>query len=217
MDKLHLKFAGLHGLAGLYGDELRGVQKAVLLQLQLDEPGGKAGAVDGGVDLLENVGDGADVILVSVGDKHTPQTAVVLYQIADVGDDAVNAVHIVAGEGHAAVHDDDLAAVLVGGHVLADLIQTAQRDDLQFFCHKYQILLCFCKIPHSRRAGKWPQQNKGGPPSRRPCIAGEERSIAQPLLWMVWKRLPSSLCDRRNTLCETTKKMRVFFCAFHKV
>ena len=36
------------------------------------------------------------------------------------------------GEGHAAVHHDDLAAVLIGGHVLADLIETAQGDDFQF-------------------------------------------------------------------------------------
>ena len=60
------------------------------------------------------------------------------------------------------------------------------------------------------------QQNKGGPTSCRPCIAGEERSIAQPLLWMVWKRLPSFLCDRRNTLCETTKKCAYFSALFTK-
>ena len=108
----------------------------MLLQLQLDEPGGEAGAVDGHVDLLEDVGNGTDVVLVAVGDEQAPQAAVVLHEIADVGDDAVDAVHVVAGEGHAAVHHDDLAAVLIGGHVLADLIETAQRDDFQFFCHK---------------------------------------------------------------------------------
>lgn len=60
----------------------------------------------------------------------------VFHQIADVGNDAVDAVHIVAGEGHATVHHDDVAAVLIDGHVLADLIQTAKGNDLEFFCHK---------------------------------------------------------------------------------
>ena len=55
-----------------------------------------------------------------------------------VRDDAVDAVHVVAGEGHAAVHHDDLAAVLIGGHVLADLVETAQGDDFQFFCHIFR-------------------------------------------------------------------------------
>ena len=81
---------------------------------------------------LQEVGDGADVVLVPVGDEQTPQPAAVFHQIADVGNDAVDAVHIVAGEGHAAVDHDDLAAVFIGGHVLADLVETAQRNDPQF-------------------------------------------------------------------------------------
>ena len=136
MDELHLKFTGADGLSRFYGDQLGGIQQPVLLQLQLDEPGRQPGTVDGHIDLLEHVGDGADVILVPVGDEHTTQSAVVLHQIADVGDDAVDAVHIIAGESHTTVHHDDLTAIFVGGHVLADLIETAKRDDLEFFCHK---------------------------------------------------------------------------------
>ena len=108
----------------------------------------------GGVDLLEDVVNGADVVLVPVGDEHAPQAAVVLHQIANVGNDAVDAVHVVSGKGHAAVHDDNLAAVLVGGHILADLVQAAQRNDLQFFCHKCQILLCLYRYRTARQGGK---------------------------------------------------------------
>ena len=75
------------------------------------------------------------MVLVTVGDKEAPKAVVVLHQVADVGDDAVDAVHIVAGEGHAAVHHDDLAAILIHGHILADLVETAKGDDFQFFCH----------------------------------------------------------------------------------
>ena len=113
----------------------------MLLQLQLDEAGGEPGAVDGHVQLLEHIGDGADVVLVAVGDEQAPDPGPVLDEVADIGDDAVDAVHVIPGEGHAAVHHDNLAAVLVGGHVLADLIETAQGDNFQFFCHRLMILL----------------------------------------------------------------------------
>ena len=99
------------------------------MKLQLDEPGGKAGAVDGHIHLLENIGNGPDMVLMAMGDEQAPQPGSVLDEIGDVGDDAVDAVHIIAGEGHSAVHHDDLAAVFVNGHILADLIETAERDD----------------------------------------------------------------------------------------
>ena len=129
MDELHLKFSGPDGLPRLHRDELGGLQQPVLLQLQLDQARGQAGAVNGHVDLLENVGNGADVILMPVGDKQPPETVVVLHQIADIGDDAVNTVHIVTGECHAAVHHDDLTAVFISGHVLADLVEPAKGND----------------------------------------------------------------------------------------
>ena len=135
VDELHLELAGPDGHAGLHGDQLGGADQTVLLELQLDEPGGEPGAVDRDIDLLENIWDGADVVLMAVGDEQAPQPGFVLDEIGHVGDDAIDAVHIIAGEGHAAVHHDDLAAVLIGGHVLADLVETAKRDDFQFFCH----------------------------------------------------------------------------------
>ena len=141
MEELHGELAGPDALARLHGDELGALHQAVLLQLQLDEARGEPGAVDGHVHLLEHVGDGADVVLMPVGDEEPADPGPVLDEIADVGDDQVDAVHVVPGEGHAAVHHDDLAAVLIGGHVLADLIETAQGDDFQFFCHRSMILL----------------------------------------------------------------------------
>ena len=141
MDELHLELPRPDGGAGVHGGELGGLHEAVLLQLQPDEPGGEGGAEDGHVHLLQNVGDGADVVLMPVGDEKAPDAGPVLHEIADVGDHGVDAVHVVPGEGHAAVHHDDLAAALVNGHVLADLIETAKRDDFQFFCHRFGILL----------------------------------------------------------------------------
>ena len=134
MNELHAELAGLDRHAAFDRDDLGGLQKPVLLELQANEARGEAGAVDGHIDLLEDVGDGPDVVLVAVGDEQTADAVLVLGEVAHVGNDKVDAVHIVAGKGHAAVHDDDLAAVLIHGHVLADLVQPAERDDLQIFC-----------------------------------------------------------------------------------
>ena len=138
MDELHGELACPDALARLYGDELGGFHQLVLLQLQLDETGGEAGAVDGHVDLLEHIGDGADVVLVAVGDEQAPDPGLVLDEVADIGDHAVDAVHVITGEGHTAVHHDDFTAVFIGGHVLADLVETAKGNDFQFFCHRYR-------------------------------------------------------------------------------
>ena len=105
----------------------------MLLELVLDDAQGQAGGVDGHVQLLQNVGDGTDVILVAVGDDHAPEPVLIVDQIGKVGDDEIHAVHILVGEGHAAVNDDHILAILQDGAVLADLIQTAQRDNFQFF------------------------------------------------------------------------------------
>ena len=81
------------------------------------------------------------MVLVSVGDEQPPDTALVLDEVCGVGDDQVDAVHVPVREAHAAVHHDDLSAVLIDGHVLADLVEAAKRDDFHFFCQNFALLL----------------------------------------------------------------------------
>ena len=85
--------------------------------------------MDGTIYLLHTVGDGADVVLVTVGDEHTPQLFLVCHQVGKVGDHQVYAVHILIGEADAAVDDDHVLAVFQHSAVLADLVQTAQGND----------------------------------------------------------------------------------------
>ena len=80
------------------------------------------------------------MVLVSVGDEQSPDAVLVLDEVRHIGDHQVNAVHILVGEAHAAVDDDDLAAVLIDGHVLADLVEPSQGDDLHFFCQNGSLL-----------------------------------------------------------------------------
>ena len=67
----------------------------------------------------------------AVGDEDAAHAVAVLQHIGEVGDDGVHAGHRLVREDLAAVDDDDVAAVLIGRHVLADLAHAAQRDHAQ--------------------------------------------------------------------------------------
>ena len=69
------------------------------------------------------------MILVSVGNEHTPQFLLILNQIGKVGDHQIHAVHIFLGKSQTAIHNDHILAVFQNGDVFANLIQTAQGDD----------------------------------------------------------------------------------------
>ena len=59
----------------------------------------------------------------------------VLLQIGDVGDDEIDAQHLLVREHEARVDDDDVVALFEREHVLADLADTTERDDPQGVTH----------------------------------------------------------------------------------
>ena len=127
----------LHGEGGAQADgvtvahatEVGLLGQSMLLELVLNDTQSQAGGVDGHIQLLQDVGNGADVVLVAVGDDHTADAVAVLLQVGHVGDHQVDTGHLIlVGEANAAVHDDDVLTVLNDGHVLAYLVETAQGD-----------------------------------------------------------------------------------------
>ena len=133
VDEFHGEAACTDGVAGLVGDELDLVCQLVLFQLQLDQTVGHGGAVNGTVYLPEAIGNGTDMVFMTVGNEEAPELLLVGHQIGEVGDHQVNAVHVFLGEAYAAVNDDHVLAIFQDGAVLSDFIQTAQRDNFQFF------------------------------------------------------------------------------------
>ena len=112
MDKLHGEAPGLHHISRLVGHQLHLVRQPMLLQLQPDKTVGHGGGVDGTTHLLHAVGDGADVVLVAVGDEHTPQLLGVGHQIGEVGNHQIHAVHLLVREAQTAVHHNHVPAIL---------------------------------------------------------------------------------------------------------
>ena len=147
------------------------------------------------------------MVLVPVGDEQPPQPGAILHQIRHIRYHAVDAVHIITGERHTAVHHDDLAAILVGGHVLADLIQTAKRNDFQFFCHKKittpSIIQDRARPPGKKTAAK---HRRSVPPA---CPASQgEGTVSRPMSALDGggHTLPFVILTAASTHRETTKK-----------
>ena len=116
---------------GLTVFELALIEDAVLLELAADEPDGKGGGVHRGLDLLEQEGQGTDVVLVPVGDEDAADLGRVFLQIGEIRDDQIDTGQVVIREGGAAIHNKDILLGLKDSQVLADLAQAAQGNDLE--------------------------------------------------------------------------------------
>ena len=106
--------------------------QAVLLELVLQDGQGQPGPEYGYTGkFLQEIGHGADMVLVAVRKQNAPDLVPVLSQIGEVGNHQVHAGHIVAREGQAAVNDDDVVIAFQAGDVLADLPDASQKGDIQ--------------------------------------------------------------------------------------
>ena len=116
-------------VARFEGDQ-RVVVELVLLDLVAEQAAGQRRGVDGHArELGEDVRQRADVVLVRMGDEERLDVGAPVLEVGDVGDDEVDAEHLLVGEHQSAVDHDDLVAVLEHVHVLADLAHPAERDD----------------------------------------------------------------------------------------
>ncbi|MNK59668.1 hypothetical protein D3C87_787860 [compost metagenome] len=94
----------------------------MLLELGLDQARGQGGRVDGHdhVELLQEVGKTADVILVAVRDVDAPEVLLILQHDRVVRKDQVDSEHLLGGEGEATVENQEVRAGADGPHVLPD-------------------------------------------------------------------------------------------------
>jgi len=99
--------------------------QAVLFQLGPHQRQGERRSVNGGVDVVQDVGQGADVVLVAVGEQDGPDAVVVFAQISDVGDDNIHAQQFGVRENHTTVDHHHVFTVLEDHHVHAELPQAS--------------------------------------------------------------------------------------------
>ena len=124
--------SGLEALVGAHLAQVGVVEQSVLVELVFDVGERELGAPDGHVQFGEKPGQGADVILVAVGEDDAAHALAIFDEIRNVGDDDVDAEQFGFGEHEAGVDDNDVVSPAHGHAVHAELAKAAQRDDLQF-------------------------------------------------------------------------------------
>ena len=95
------------------------------------------------VELVEQEGQRADVILVAVGDDHAPQPLRVLGEPAEIRVQHVHA-QVVVGEAGATVHHQDAVALLDGEAVHPHLAQSPERHETKGVGIELSVHAAFC-------------------------------------------------------------------------
>jgi hypothetical protein len=84
------------------------------------------------------------VVFVAVRNHNPAYALLVLDQVGKVGDDDVYAEHLLAGEFHPSIDDENLATVLEHSAVLTDATEASQWQQFQFwFSHVFYGILPF--------------------------------------------------------------------------
>ncbi len=139
-DELDLERADLDAPA--HGHDLdRDFRRAGLAQApRFGQTRGEAAHVDGHAERGPKLGQGADVILMRVGDDEADEVALDGLHEGEVGHDEIDAGRLVAGEGQAEIDHQPFApsrrAEAVKGAVHADFAQAAQGDK-----HELRVVL----------------------------------------------------------------------------
>jgi hypothetical protein len=81
------------------------------------------------VEVGENIGKRADVILVAMRDDNRPHLVAVLAEVGDVGDHQIDAQHLFFGEHKAAIDNHNVVRQFERHHVFANFAQAAERNN----------------------------------------------------------------------------------------
>src|ERR1700694_3461234 len=103
-------------------------EDAMLLQFGFDEAEREPSPVDRDIELLQNVGQAADVVFVPMAQENAEHVLFPVHEVRDVGKDKVDAAHVLLRKHQARVDDEDLLFPLQRPHVDAVLAEAAQRQ-----------------------------------------------------------------------------------------
>ena len=110
-----------------------GVFDSVLLELAFDQAQGHLRAVNGHltIQVFNKIRQGTRMVLMAVRDHDAAQLVGVLEHVGVIRKDKIHAGMIVIGKHEAGIVEHHVALALEHGHVLADGVKAAERDDLQ--------------------------------------------------------------------------------------
>ena len=129
VDKFNAETAEFDLVARLHAHQMRLVD-ALFAQFVVRQRQCQLGAVYGRLHFFQKISDAPHMVFMPVGNEHAAHFVLVLHEIADVGNDQIDAGKFLVGERQSCIDDDDVVAVFDRGHVLADLAYAAEKDDL---------------------------------------------------------------------------------------
>ena len=86
------------------------------------------------------------MILVSVGNHKALHLINIFFQIGNIGNHQINSQHVICGKCKSAVHDYNGILILKCSNIHADLLQTAQRNNLYLWL-SFSLQLCCLRCP----------------------------------------------------------------------
>ena len=131
VDPLDGDAAELNRVAGGDRGQPGAGEQTVLAQLVAQDAEGEGRPEDGDVEAGQDVREGADVVLVTVGEDDAAHLLAPLHQPAHVGDDQVDPEHLGLGEHQAGVDHHDVVTAFDREEVAADLAEAPQGDQAE--------------------------------------------------------------------------------------
>src|SRR5579883_6949 len=98
----------------------------MLFEFDAGEALGQTGRIDGReTDHGQNIGQTADMVLVTVSNEDAPYVLLFIAQIARIGNNKIDAEHLLIWKHHAGIDNDDVVTILYDHHILSDLSQAS--------------------------------------------------------------------------------------------
>jgi hypothetical protein len=145
-DELHVKNAELYVLARRNAVQTRDKIKFMLREFVFENAKRQARGEYRYIEFVEQVRDGADVVLVPVSYDKSDYFVAVVYKVSKVGCYKIDAEHIVIGEADTAVDYEYVVAVFKQRYVLSYFAKPAERDYAKFFCFSFCHFFTFASI-----------------------------------------------------------------------
>src|SRR5436305_7660003 len=86
------------------------------------------------IEHWQNIRQTADMVFVAVRNEDTANVLLLVAQIARIGNNKIDAEHLLVGEHHSGIDNDDVVTILYDHHILSDLPQTSYWDQSNIFC-----------------------------------------------------------------------------------
>ena len=153
VDQLNVKAAQPDMVTGTDALDLDLLGHAVLLKFGIENTGSQSGTINRDIQFLEHIRQRADMVLMSMGNHNAANLVSMTAQVGDIRDNQVNTQEFIVRECQAAVNHKDILSILNYRHIFADLIESAQRYNLQFFFHirvslsfaeRTSLCVCLC-------------------------------------------------------------------------